>query len=216
MPRLKSSYRLMTENNPKSPEAEAYKKLRTYIDFADPIEDIRTIMIASAKKGEGKSMTSANLAVAYALAGKKSLLIDADLREPTQHIIFHAPENAGLTTLLRLKHKFDDAVQPTSIMNLDLLPAGPVPSSSSEWLASAQMESVLAEAKERYDVVIVDTPSVLEATDASIVAALCDGVLLVINQGRTRKETVLQAKADLSKVKARFLGVVMNDARTRA
>jgi capsular exopolysaccharide synthesis family protein len=121
-----------------------------------------------------------------------------------------------LTTLLRLKHKFDDAVQPTSIMNLDLLPAGPVPSSSSEWLASAQMESVLAEAKERYDVVIVDTPSVLEATDASIVAALCDGVLLVINQGRTRKETVLQAKADLSKVKARFLGVVMNDARTRA
>ncbi|HUC91112.1 MAG TPA: CpsD/CapB family tyrosine-protein kinase [Paenibacillus sp.] len=205
------SYPLITESNPKSPISEAYKILRTNIQFSNLDTDIQTIMVTSAAMGEGKSTTSANLAVAYAQAGKKVLIIDADLRKPTQHHIFRVSNRVGLTSVLSHQSPLGSALLDTTVEQLSIIPSGPIPPNPSEILASKRMSSMLDDLKSQFDIIIIDTPPTLAVTDAQIMAAQSDGVLMVVDAGKVKKEAAARAKAGLDMVGAKLLGVVLNN-----
>ena len=205
------SYPLITESNPKSPISEAYKILRTNIQFSNLDTDIQTIMVTSAAMGEGKSTTSANLAVAYAQAGKKVLIIDADLRKPTQHHIFRVSNRVGLTSVLSHQSPLGSALLDTTVEQLSIIPSGPIPPNPSEILASKRMSSMLDDLKSQFDIIVIDTPPTLAVTDAQIIAAQSDGVLMVVDAGKVKKDAAARAKAGLDMVGAKLLGVVLNN-----
>jgi len=168
-------------------------------------------MFTSSNPGEGKSTTASNLAVVYAQADKKVLLVDADLRKPTVHHFFTVSNRGGLTSVLTGQQSLAAAVKDTSIDNLQILTSGPIPPNPSELLSSKKMANLLVELREKYDIIIVDTPPVLAVADAQIVSTLCDGTVLVLNAGRVKRELAAKAKANLEHAKARILGVVLNN-----
>ncbi|GIP39969.1 tyrosine-protein kinase YwqD [Paenibacillus sp. J31TS4] len=211
MPRSTEKRPIITDINPKSPISEAYRTLRTNIEFSAVDEQLKVIMLTSAGPGEGKSTTATNLAVAYAQTNKKVLIMDADLRKSTMHHTFLKTNRSGLTNILVGQMTWEQAVQPTDIPNLDLLTAGPVPPNPSELLASQRMSALLEELKGHYDIVIVDTPPVLVVTDAQVLSTKCDGVVLVIDSGKVKREVAMKAKSNLDHVKVRILGVVLNN-----
>lgn len=201
---------IIADTNPKSPKSEAYRTLRTNIDFSAIDKEIKTIMVTSAQAGEGKTTTAANLAVVYAQAEKNVLLLDADLRKPALHHAFLKSNRVGLTNLLAGQYRARDVIDDTHIDRLSVLMSGPVPPNPSEILASKRMSALLCDLKEQFDVIIIDTPPIIAVTDAQIVAAKCDGVLLVIDQGKVKREIARKAKARLEHVKANILGVILN------
>jgi len=206
-----NSRRLITQHNPKSPISESYVKLRTNIELSAIDSPIQIIMFTSSNPGEGKSTTASNLAVVYAQADKKVLLVDADLRKPTVHHFFTVSNRGGLTSVLTGQQSLAAAVKDTSIDNLQILTSGPIPPNPSELLSSKKMANLLVELREKYDIIIVDTPPVLAVADAQIVSTLCDGTVLVLNAGRVKRELAAKAKANLEHAKARILGVVLNN-----
>jgi capsular exopolysaccharide synthesis family protein len=211
MSHLTPKENLITEHSPKSPISERYRMLRTNIEFSTLDRQLQVIMITSSKPSEGKSTTSANVAVSFAQANKKVLLIDADLRKPSQHHIFGKSNRSGLTTALFKQQELSDIIQQSSIENLSILQAGPTPPNPSELLSSKQMAALLDTTRGMYDVIIIDTPPILSVTDAQIVATLSDGVVLVIDSGKVKKDVVLKAKASLEHVNAKLIGVVLNN-----
>ena len=202
--------KLITQLNPKSPISESYVKLRTNIEFSAVDNPIQVIMVTSANPGDGKSTSASNLAVVYAQAEKRVLLIDADLRKPTMHHFFMVSNRGGLTNVLTKQMVLDAAIKDTAIEGLQVLPSGPTPPNPSELLSSRRMAELLKELRGRYDVIIVDTPPVLAVADAQIVSSLCDGTVLVMKAGGVKRELALKAKASLEHAKARILGVVLN------
>jgi len=203
------SHNLVTSISPKSPISEAYRTLRTNVLFSSVDDKIRTIMVASAQAGEGKTTTVSNLAIAYAQEGKKVLLIDTDLRKPLLHKVFGVSNHVGLTSVLTNQYELQDVVRETLIEHLDVITSGPIPPNPSEMLSSRKMKTVLDEVKDMYDVILFDTPPVLVVTDALIMSSLCDGVILVVSTAK--KDLVKKAKANLEHVNTRFLGVVLNN-----
>lgn len=203
--------KIITLVNPKSPISEAYVKLRTNIELSAVDAPIQAVMVTSANPAEGKSTTASNLAVVYAQADKKVLLIDADLRKPTLHHYLMLSNRSGLTNLLTGQVSRLEAVQHTQVHNLEVLTSGPVPPNPSELLSSKKMESLMEEFRKEYDIIIMDTPPVNAVADAQIVSTLCDGVLLVLHSGAVKKEHALRAKQSLEHAKARILGVVLNN-----
>lgn len=210
MSRLIPKWNLITELNPKSPISEGYRMLRTNIEFSTINKKLQIIMVTSSMPSEGKSTTCANMAVAFAQANKRVLLIDADLRKPSQHHIFRMSNRSGLTTALFNQLNLQDIIQHTNTENLSIIQAGPIPPNPSELLSSEQMAALLKAAREKYDVIIIDTPPIMSVTDAQIVASQSDGAVLVIDSGKIKKEVALKAKASLEHVKARLIGVVLN------
>ncbi|WP_281885446.1 CpsD/CapB family tyrosine-protein kinase [Paenibacillus sp. YYML68] len=202
---------IITHENPKSPISEAYRTLRTNIQFSAIDEDLRILMVTSAGPGEGKSTTLTNLAVAYAQTDLKVVLIDADLRKPTMHHTFTQTNRWGLTSVLAGQAQLDEVIRETYIPNLSIITAGPIPPNPSEMLSSKRMTALLDELKSRYDIVLIDTPPALAVTDAQIVATKCDGVILVVDSGKVKRDMAIKAKANLDHVKARILGVVLNN-----
>lgn len=211
MSRLTHKWNLITERNPKSPISEGYRMLRTNIEFSAINDKLQIIMVTSSKPGEGKSTTCANMAVTFAQANKRVLVIDADLRKPAQHHIFTLSNNKGLTTALLGQKELKDVIQHTNTDNLSVLAAGPTPPNPSELLSSKRMGELLEKIRETYDVIIIDTPSIMSVTDAQIVATQSDGVVLVIDSGKVKKEVALKAKASLEHVQANIVGVVLNN-----
>ncbi|SDX11904.1 CpsD/CapB family tyrosine-protein kinase [Paenibacillus sp. CF384] len=205
---------LVTENNPKSAVSEIYRSLRTKITFSNRDTALKTVMITSALPGEGKSTTAANVAVAYAQANKRVLLIDADLRTPVQHHIFELNNDRyGLSTALAKHSELDAIIQQTRVENLYVLSAGPEPNGPSELLESPEMTALLEQAKARFDIVIIDTPPVMTVTDALIVANKTDGVVLVVKPGKVKNDTAAKAMAALEYGQATVIGAVLNRAR---
>lgn len=202
---------LITVLNPKSPAAEAYRGLRTNIQFSDYMKQVNVIMVGSAQMNEGKTTTVSNLAVTYAHEGKKVLLIDGDLRNPSLHHVFGIPNEIGLTNLLAQQYEIKDVLQETSVSNLFVIPSGPISLNPSEMLGSYRMQQVMHELRQQYDMILFDTPPILAVSDALIVSALCDGVVLVVLGGKVKKSSVHKAKMMLEHVKARMLGVVLNN-----
>lgn len=211
MSRITNKRPIITDINPKSPISEAFRTLRTNIEFSSFDEQIRVIMLTSAGPGEGKSTTAANLAVAFAQADKKVLIMDADLRKPTLHHTFSKTNRWGLTNIIAGQAEVKEVISQTEINNLDLLASGPIPPNPSELLASKRMSALLEELKLIYDIIIVDTPPALAVTDAQIMSTKCDGVILVIDSGKVKREIALKVKMNLEYVNARILGAVLNN-----
>ncbi|AXI10474.1 polysaccharide biosynthesis tyrosine autokinase [Oceanobacillus sp. 143] len=201
---------LIAQVNPKSPISEQYRTVRTNIQFSSVDNEIKSLIVSSSGPAEGKSTTVANLAVVYAQAGKKVLLIDADLRKPTVHYTFRLDNLRGLSNILVGEHTIDETVNRTNIENLDVISCGPIPPNPSELLASRKMETFLKDAEKTYDIVIFDTPPVLAVTDAQILANIVDGSILVVRSKHTDLEAAKKAKEALEPAKAKLLGTVLN------
>ena len=219
--------------NPVSPSSEAYRYLRTNIQFSVPGTGVQTLLITSPGMSEGKSTTAANLAIVMAQSGRSTLLIDGDLRRPKLHRLFGLPRDAGLTELLTEGAYVDPDSWSTYVDNLSVLTAGrfdnkqktngkPVPainaiasrdsiiSNPSELLGSAQMLEFLAEMRMRFEVIIIDTPPVLAATDAVLLSAQTDGTLIVARAGVTKEAELGLSVESLDDVGAAIIGIVLN------
>lgn len=205
---------LVTQNDPKNPGAEAYRVIRTGIQFAQAGKELQTIALTSCTPNEGKSTTIANLAVVLTQAGKSVLLIDCDMRNPTVHKNFNLSNKVGLSSCISMGTALSDAVQKTSIEGLYALTGGVIPPNPSELLGSEQMKNVLQRAKEQYDYVLIDTPPVMPVTDALIVGRFVDGMILVIASAEVKVEMARDVKNQLVNAGANILGVVLNKVRS--
>lgn len=205
--------RLLAHNSPKDPVAEQYRTIRTNIQFSGADEEIKSLVLTSSGPSEGKSTTAANLATVYAQQGLNVLLIDGDLRKPTAHYTFRLENHTGLTNVLTRQSSLGQAVQSTEVPNLYVLTSGPIPPNPSELLASKQMGEVLAEMKERFDMVIFDTPPILAVADAQILANQVDASLLIVSSAKTEKDAALKAKELLTQAKSKLLGAVLNNRK---
>lgn len=204
---------LITLVDPSSPVAEQYRTIRTNLQFASSVDrKLQTIVITSSGPGEGKSTTSANLAVVFANSGSRVLLIDADMRKPTVYKTFQISNATGLSTVLSTEKSVVGTAQSTGIDNLSILTSGPKPPNPSELLNSQRMNQIIEEARRSYDIVIFDMPPIVAVTDAQIMASKADGTLLVIRENVTKKESVTKASELLKLVNARVLGAVYNGA----
>lgn len=201
---------LFTVKSPKAPIAEAYRTLRTNIQFSSFDKKVQTIMLTSSGPGEGKSTTSSNLAVVMAESGAKTILIDCDQRKPRLHKIFLTSNQNGLSDILAGKVKFEEAVKETAVENLSLLTSGTRPPNPSELLASEKMRGFIEALRDRYEYIIIDTPPVIAVTDAQLLSRYADGCLLVIASSQAEREAAVKAKQLLDKVNAKILGVVLN------
>jgi capsular exopolysaccharide synthesis family protein len=205
-----SSKSLVTVNEPTSFISESYKMLRTNINYMNVDTDIQVILVTSSTAGEGKTTTSTNMAITFAKTGKKTLLIECDLRKARVHKICSLPQEPGLTNILTDKTPMSAVIKKIdSVDNLDIITSGHLPPAPAELLASHALEKLIDEARTQYDTIILDAPPVLNVTDAAILQRVADGIILVVSAGETKKEAVRQAKRNLDKVNARVLGVVL-------
>lgn len=202
---------LVTYAAPSSKVAEEYRTLRTNLQLSSVTRKDKTIVITSSRFGEGKSTTVSNLAVSIAQQGEKVLVIDADLRKPTIHEIFRLENAVGLTNVLGGKATMEGAVMQTEIGSLYVLPSGPIPFNPAELLNSMAMEILIQKAMEQYDIILFDSPPILEVTDTSILADRCDGVLLVISYNHTVNEDAVEAKRVLSFTRGKLVGAILNN-----
>lgn len=205
--------RLVMYSDPHSAAAEAFRVLRTNVLFAGVDSPIAMLMVTSPAPGEGKSTVTANLAVAMAQAGKRVILVDADMRRPTQHKVFGLRNNSGLSTaLLADERAVASAIQKTTIPGLAVLTTGPLPPNPADLVGSSRMGSLLDILKEMSDIVILDTPPTNAVTDAAVLASKADGVLLVLRAGYSGTRQAQLAATGLGHAKTRVLGVVLNGA----
>lgn len=197
--------------NPKSPVAEAFRTLRTNIQFSNIDKDIKTIIVTSAIPREGKSTVISNLASTMAQADKKVLIVDCDFRKPVLHKRFKISNLQGLTNILMGdKSLLEAIVQHDDLKNLNILPSGPIPPNPAELLGSNKMKEFLGMIKKEFDMVLIDTPPVGLVTDAAVLSTSVDGVLLVIAAEQTDIDIVKKGKESLEKVNANIMGVVLN------
>lgn len=206
-------FRLITHFEPKSHVSEAYRTLRTNIQFAKVDYPLKTLLVTSSSPKEGKSTTVANIAITLAQMGSNVLLVDADLRRPVLHSIFELDQKPGLTEVLMGTKEIEEAIKPTEVGNLSLVPSGPIPPNPSELLGSQVMQRLIEELKEEYDYLLFDSPPVIAVTDAAVLSSVVDGVILVIQAGKVSREAVLRAKSLLDNVAARIIGVVLNNIK---
>ena len=201
---------LIMLSNPVSTTAESFRLLRSKLKFAQVDKKFRTLLVTSPSPGEGKTTIAANMAVSYAQAGEKVLLIDCDLRKPTLPGILNQREKPGLTEVLVNELSFYEAVQPTVVDNLDFLASGRVPANPAELLGSNTMKSLIGILSDRYGIIIFDSPPVLAASDPLELSTITDGLVMVVASGRTKMKELDFARDNITSVGSRITGVVMN------
>ncbi|MHB8398585.1 MAG: tyrosine-protein kinase domain-containing protein [Candidatus Limnocylindrales bacterium] len=210
-------YRLATILYPRSSVAEAYRTLRSNIEFASVDAPVKVLLVTSSIPSEGKTTTAANLAVAMAQTGRSTILVDADLRKPGVHRIFDVPNVRGLTTLLRSDEAtIDDVALETEQEGIRVITTGPLPPNPAELMGSQRMQLILNRLSAVADLVIVDSPPLQAVTDAALLAAVCDGTLLIVDAGRTRRGVARNGREALAKAGARVIGVALNRLPERA
>jgi len=200
---------LVTQLDPLAGGAEAFRVLRTNLQFMGLDKPLKTVLVTSAVPGEGKSTVASNLAIAFAQAGANVCLVDADLRRPRVAKLFGAENWRGLTKAV-VAQTLENDLQTTSVPGLSLLTSGPIPPNPAEILGSGRMSQLLAELSERFDMVIIDSPPTLAVTDAAVLAPKVDGVMLVVRSGKADRQAVKRAVASLQAVKANVLGVTLS------
>ena len=203
---------LITFEQSKSPISEAYRTLRTNVQFTGVDSKTKKIMLTSSGPREGKSTTVANLAVSISQSGKSVIIIDADLRNPTQHKLFGLSNGEGLSICLVQDGGCQTYIKETDVPGVRVLTGGPIPPNPAELLGSKRMKKLIEEVSEQYDVVLIDTPPIIAVTDAAIIAQEVDGVILVLASGEVNKDFAQRAKEQLDKVGAKILGAVLNKA----
>ncbi|MCM2316761.1 MAG: polysaccharide biosynthesis tyrosine autokinase, partial [Thermoanaerobaculia bacterium] len=209
------SIELLPHTQPRSTVAEAYRAIRTAL-LLSRAGGVRTLVVSSSLPGEGKTSTSANLAVVLAQLNKRVLLIDADLHKPRQHEIFRVSNRAGLVSALAENIALADVIVATPIPGLDLMPAGPLSPNPSGLLASEAMTTLLAEVAATYDYVLIDSPPVSAVADAIVIGSHCDGMILCVEGGRTPREIVARVRDKLLRANVRILGVLINNLEEKA
>ncbi|MGE4274384.1 MAG: CpsD/CapB family tyrosine-protein kinase [Desulfitobacterium sp.] len=211
---------LMNLENSKSPISEAYRTVRTNIQFVSANSGVKKIMITSACPEEGKSFVVANLAVCMAQSGKSVLVVDADLRKPTQHKLFEVENGEGLSLALMevatQNPDFKDYIRETAVPGVRVITAGPIPPNPAELLSSKSLKYLIEVLSEQFDVILFDTPPTLAVTDAAILAQEVDRVVLVLASGKVTKEQAKRAKELLDQVGAKILGAVLNKVKMKA
>jgi len=207
---------LMAREDPQTPRAESLRQLRTNLQFVDVDRPRRVLVVTSALPGEGKTTTTASLAQVLESAGSRVLLIEADLRRPQLSEKLGLDRSIGLTSVLSGRVPIEHAIQPWGGGTLEVLASGPLPPNPSELLGSRQMQDLLTDLRERYDVILIDTPPLLPVTDAASLAPSTDGVLLICRFKETNRTQVEDAAAALRAVSAPLLGTVLSMAPVRA
>lgn len=200
----------ITYLDPLSPGAESYRLLRTDLLFTAEERPFKSLMLSTGKPGQGATTTVCNLAIALAQAGKRVILVDADLRRPKLHNIFKVKNDVGLTSLLNDECEIEEALKATEMDNLLLLPSGPLPLNPSELLASNKMRALHEQLKPHTDFILFDTPSAIAFSDATVLSSFLDAVLMVIRANNVPRGSEQQVKAMLNKAKANIIGVVLN------
>jgi receptor protein-tyrosine kinase len=201
---------VLSEANGYSETAEAYRQIRTNLQFLDVDHPARTIVITSSLPGEGKTTVAVNLAMVLAQTGARVALIEADLRRPRVTRYLGMISGAGLSNVLAGTARYDELTQPYGDGRLTVLAAGPMPPNPSEMLGSQQMTALLAEVRQQNDYVIIDAPPLLPVTDGAVLSVAADGAIVIARHGYTTKAQVQQAAANLQRIDARLLGVVLN------
>jgi capsular exopolysaccharide synthesis family protein len=205
----------LVDADQQSPRAEAFRTLRTNLQFADVDRPPRVIVVTSPLPSEGKSTSACNVALTLALGGARVVLVDGDLRKPAVGKYLGISNAAGLTSVLAGRHELRDVVVTYGRDTLSILPSGPTPPNPSELLGSQQMSDLLATLANHSDIVVVDAPPLLPVTDAAVLASAADGAVLVLKHGKTRREEALRAVQALEAVNAKLLGTVLNFAPKR-
>ncbi|MEB6201976.1 polysaccharide biosynthesis tyrosine autokinase [Mammaliicoccus fleurettii] len=203
---------LITHKKPKAVVSEKFRGIRSNILFSTADDDVQTLLVTSDKPSSGKSTVSANIAITYAQAGFKTLLIDGDMRKPTQHYIFNKNNITGLSNVIINKNTTEEAVHTTEITNLDVLTSGPIPPNPSELIGSTNMLDIFEELKQQYDFILVDTPPVNTVTDAQLFGELAKNAIFIIDVESNNKESVKKGKELLGKSGTKILGAVLNKA----
>lgn len=206
---------LIVHANPKSQRAEAYRHLRTSVQFVQAATGRKSVVISSPMPNEGKTTNTVNLAITFAQAGFKVLLIDADMRKPKIHRYLGLEGAVGLSDVLAGRFEVETVTQRWGDLHLDVLPAGQVPPNPSELLSSQGMERLLEWAEQKYDVVLFDTPPVLPVTDAAILARQTGGMVMVVAIGRSKKSQLGYAISQVEAIDAKVLGVIQNMIPTK-
>jgi succinoglycan biosynthesis transport protein ExoP len=201
---------LITLNSPKSTASESYRGIRTNILFSSAGSAPQVILISSAGPGEGKTITTANLAVTMAQAGSKVIVLDCDMRRPKMHKVFGMTRNRGMSNLLVGNDSAEGAVLHTDIPNLDIIPCGPIPPNPSEMLGSDRMAALLDTLRKHYNHILIDSSPSTAVTDAVVLSKSVDGIVLVIRAGDTAREIVKNGVAQFEAVGSRVLGAVLN------
>ena len=197
------------EKAPKSIDAEAYRSLRSNIEYSSFDDEYRAIVVTSSVPGEGKSTTSGNLALSLAQSGNKVLLVDCDMRKPSIHKKFKISNMSGTAELLLRKESFEDVANCYN-ENLTIITAGKIPPNPSEMLSSRAMTAFIKEMKKEFKYIILDTPPLQAVTDAQVLSTKADGVLLVVRAGSTKRDAVLNSVDLIKKVKGKVIGMVLN------
>jgi non-specific protein-tyrosine kinase len=201
---------LVTITNPRSPISEAFRTLRTNLSFYSLESPLRSLVVTSAVMGEGKSSTVANLAVTMAQSGRKTVLVDCDLRRPSLHTLFDRKAEPGFTDAIL--HNDEPVLQETAVNNLWLLAAGTKPPNPADILGTPQVDQLIARLQEKVDIILFDAPPVNAVTDAAVLGAKVDGVLLVLSAGKTRREHAERAKEILEKARVNIIGATLTNA----
>lgn len=202
------------EKAPKSIDAEAYRSLRSNIEYSSFDDEYRVIVVTSSVPGEGKSTTSGNLAIALAQSGNSVLLVDCDMRKPSIHKKFKISNAAGTAELLLRKRLFEEVANKHN-ENLTIITAGKIPPNPSEMLASRAMTAFIEEMKKEFKYIILDTPPLQAVTDAQVLSTKADGVLLVVKAGSTKKDAVLNSVDLIEKVQGKVIGTVLNGVENK-
>ena len=202
--------KVMSEMNPRSPVAEAFRILRTNLHFSTLDHDLKSLLITSPGPSEGKSTITANLGIVMAQTGARVILVDCDLRRGEQHRLFNLPNEKGLANLLAGSMEIGEVLRNTRLPTLKIITSGPAPLNPAELLGSGKITSLLADLSEMVDFVLIDSPPALMVADAAILSSIVDGCILVIRTAQTKIEAVKQAKERLDKANARIVGTVLN------
>lgn len=202
------------EKAPKSIDAEAYRSLRSNIEYSSFDDEYRAIVVTSSVPGEGKSTTSGNLALSLAQSGNKVLLVDCDMRKPSIHKKFKISNISGTAELLLRKESFEDVANFYN-ENLTIITAGKIPPNPSEMLSSRAMTAFIKEMKKEFKYIILDTPPLQAVTDAQVLSTKADGVLLVVRAGSTKRDAVLNSVDLIKKVKGKVIGMVLNGVENK-
>ncbi len=202
---------LITLTDPRSPVSEAYRTLRTNLQFYSLDNPIRTLVVTSPAPNEGKSTTIANLAVTMAQSGRRTILVDCDLRRPSLHELLGLQQEPGLTNLV-VDEVAELPLQATAVANLQLLASGPKPPNPADLLNSRKVDQVIEQLSAQADIVLFDAPPIVAVTDAAILGGKVDGVLLVLQAGKSRRDHAERAKEMLDKARVRLIGATLTNA----
>ena len=201
---------LVVASEPRSPTAEAYRQLRTNLQYSGVDSELKTVLITSANAAEGKSTTAANLATALAQSGKRVILVDADMRRPTLHTLFGVDGSRGLSNLIVSGRLDPSFVKSTLVPNLSLLPAGRLPPNPAEFLGSERMKELLGWLRGQAHYLIIDSPPLLAVTDGAVLSQICDTMILVASANQTRYGTLAAAVKQMQALDSHIAGIVVN------